>query len=268
MKSNYYLLLITLTLFNSCISTKNTIYFQNVNNSDIITIKEQETFICNKNSLKISISSKDPLAIIPLNLTSITNYGMSDNSNLPSNTIEDYKNQQDLIVTVNDSGNINFPLLGEIKIAGLKKDEATKFIKEKLYPYVKDPIVSIEFYNYKITILGEVNKPGLYTIKDNQINVLEAIGLAGDITSHGKRNDILLIRKLENGNLKFINFNLTNNEIFTSPYFYLQPNDILYVKPTKQRQLNFKYLIKKAQTLHTLKIITLGYNKSFYKKTN
>ena len=109
----------------------------------------------------------------------------------------------DLSTYVNDSGCIIIPLLGEIKVEGLKISELSYLIKEQLTPYIKDPIVSIKIQNYKITILGEVNKPGTYTIKDGQINILEAIGLAEDITKYGQRNNILLIRNTENEKLKF-----------------------------------------------------------------
>lgn len=238
MKLNYYLLLIVVVCLNSCISTIGTTYFNDIKNQDVISISnKQELTIHKNNSLNIVISSKDPLATIPSSLNFNTddkeclNLAFQQQTYTPSNI-------QSLSAYVNDYGCIIIPLLGEIKVEGLKISELSYLIKEQLTPYIKDPIVSIKIQNYKITILGEVNKPGTYTIKDGQINILEAIGLAEDITKYGQRNNILLIRNTENEKLKFIKLDLTQKETITSPYFYLQPNDILYIEPTKNNKNN------------------------------
>ncbi len=234
MKPNYCLLLTLMIYLNSCISTTNTSFFNDIKNQDTISISSQQELSVYKNSLlNIVISSKDPLATIPFNLNFNTNnkeYCLFSSQNQTPT----HSNTQVISTYVNDFGYIIMPLLGETKVEGLKISELSNLIKEQLSQYIKDPIVSIKIQNYKITILGEVNKPGSYTITDGRINILEAIGLAEDITKHGQLNNILLIRNTENEKLKFVKIDLTKKESISSPYFNLQPNDILYVKSTKK----------------------------------
>jgi polysaccharide export outer membrane protein len=137
---------------------------------------------------------------------------------------------------VNEEGNIQFPVIGSIKAAGLTREELQVAITRQLVEQklLLNPIVSIRNLNYKVTVLGEVGKPTVINVPSEKINILEAIGFAGDLTLYANRSNVLVMRE-ENGKRIFKLLNLNSNEIFSSPYFYLKPNDIVYVKPNKTK---------------------------------
>ena len=141
---------------------------------------------------------------------------------------------------VDASGNIEFPVLGTVKLGGLTRSEANQVLKERLSEYIKDPIVNIRLANFTITILGEVNRPGTFTIQDERVSVSEALGLAGDLTIYGKRDNILLIREI-NGEKRYAKLDMTSVNIVSSANYYLTQNDVLYVEPNnaRLRQSNF-----------------------------
>ncbi|MGB2274057.1 MAG: polysaccharide biosynthesis/export family protein, partial [Flavicella sp.] len=131
-------------------------------------------------------------------------------------------------------GSIEFPQLGKLYVAGLSRLEAIAMLKEKLIPYLVDPVVNIQLLNFKVTILGEVKKPGSYTVQNERITVLEALGLAGDLSIFGERHNVLLIRETEKGK-EYKRIDLTSRDFFDSAYYYLQQNDVIYVEPNKPR---------------------------------
>jgi len=137
---------------------------------------------------------------------------------------------------VTDDGTIQLPVLGNIKAAGLSKkelkDNITNIILTK--KLLIDPLVEIRFLNYEVTVLGEVAKPTVITVPSEKISLLKALGLAGDLTIYGKRDNVLLIRE-ENGQKKTHRIDLNSSNFFTSPYYYLQPNDVIYVQPNKSK---------------------------------
>lgn len=136
---------------------------------------------------------------------------------------------------VDSNGNINLPTVGEIHVAGLTKEEAIQLLQKEISTkYVKDAIVNIRILNYKITVLGEVNRPGVYTVADERISIPQALALAGDLTIYGQRHDVQLTR-IENGEKKTYYFDLTSPDIFSSPNYYLLQNDVLYVAPNGTR---------------------------------
>ena len=122
-------------------------------------------------------------------------------------------------------------------MAGLSKSQAIKYINDQLSPYLKNAIVTIQFMNYKVTVLGEVLRPGQYAISNERVTVLDALGLAGDMTIYGKRNNVLITRE-NNGKLEFVRLNLNSDEVFKSPYFYLQQNDVIYIEPNNVKSFN------------------------------
>ena len=138
---------------------------------------------------------------------------------------------------INKEGEINFPILGLIKAAGYTKEELEESIKKQLKKnYFKiDPIVVVTLGNFKITVLGEVNSPGTKPISQDRINIFEAIALAGDLTIYGKRNNVILMRQLPNGEMDIVELNLNKMDIVSSPYFYLSQNDMIYVEPNKAK---------------------------------
>jgi polysaccharide export outer membrane protein len=139
---------------------------------------------------------------------------------------------------VDSKGDIYMPILGQINVKGLTIEEVTNLISGKVAQtgYLKDHSVQVRFLTFRITILGEVNVPGVYTIPNNKITVLEAVGLANDLTVFSNRDNILIIRE-ENNKRTYGRVDLKTKEVFKSPFYYLQPNDIVYVEPHKSRIL-------------------------------
>ena len=135
---------------------------------------------------------------------------------------------------VDNQGEIDFPVLGRLKISGLTKNECEALIREKLVPYLKEtPIVNVRMVNYKISVLGEVKSPGTFTVNNEKVNVLEALAMAGDMTVYGVRDNVKLVRANANGERLIQTLNLNDANLVKSPYFYLQQNDIIYVSPNK-----------------------------------
>lgn len=138
---------------------------------------------------------------------------------------------------VDESGMISFPYIGQIKVAGLGRIEVSDNITQALKPYVSDAIVSVRILNYKITVLGEVARPGTFSVPNERVTVLDAIGLAGDLTPFAKRNNIKIIRET-NGTKITGELNLKSGDIFNSPFYYLQQNDVIYVEMNDRKMAN------------------------------
>lgn len=136
---------------------------------------------------------------------------------------------------VDKDGGIDIPLIGRVVVKGLSTAEAKSTIKTKVNTYLKDAIVTVRLQNFKVTVLGEVNRPANYIVPNERVSLLDAIGMAGDLTIFGRRENILLIREQE-GRKTLVRLNLNNSLLFQSPYYYLQQNDIVYVEPNKQRE--------------------------------
>jgi polysaccharide export outer membrane protein len=230
----FCLKLIVLLFLSSCSSQKKIAYFSNVSKTSADSInrsffKAHETKICSNDMLSISVNGLDPVAVAPFNLP-LVSYSSPGSENLYAAPM-----LQSYLVDVN--GNINFPVIGSIQLAGLTKSQAIKRIKEELSPYLKNAIVTIQFLNYKITVLGEVARPGQYSINNERVTVLDALGLAGDMTIFGKRENVLITRE-NNGKLEFVRLNLNSDEVFRSPYYFLQQNDVVYVEPNKVKAIS------------------------------
>src|SRR5690606_10602165 len=121
-------------------------------------------------------------------------------------------------------------VLGTLTVGGMTRQELVNHLKEKLSTYIKNPIVNIDITNYKVTVLGEVNRPGTFTIPDERITLLEALGMAGDLNIYGKRNNVLVLRE-ENGVRTYSKIDLTKSDFIDSPFYYLKQNDVVYVQP-------------------------------------
>lgn len=135
---------------------------------------------------------------------------------------------------IDEKGEIDFPLIGKIKLEGISRNEACDLIKEKLKVYISNPIVQIQIQNFKITVLGEVNNPGTFTIPNERITIFEALGIAGDLTINGKRKNILVVRD-ENGVKKEFRVDLTSNKTLESPVYFLNQNDFIYIEPNQAK---------------------------------
>ena len=183
-----------------------------------------------KDLLNITINTTDPQAAAPFNLTMQTynNIAQSNASTTSQPALQQY--------LVDNAGEIDFPVIGRLQVGGLTKNAAENLIREQLRPYLKEiPIVTVRMSNYKISVLGEVNSPGTFTINNEKVNIFEALAMAGDMTVYGLRDNVRLIREDADGHQHIITLNMNRADIIQSPYYYLQQNDILYVTPNKTK---------------------------------
>ena len=234
MKKIKLLLLSGLIAITSCTSYKKVPYLQNSAEIDTTVIsKLYDARIQPKDMLTITVSSEKPEAAIPFNLTVPTSLNSSSGSKSLSS--------QPVLQTylVDNDGCIDFPILGKLQINGMTKSEVEEMIKERIKSnFTTDPIVTVRMANYKVTVLGEVGAPGVHTIANEKVNIFEALALSGDLTIHGKRDNIKLIRENTDGTKQIVPLNLNDANIIYSPYYYLQQNDILYVEPNKAKAHN------------------------------
>ncbi|MEO6814161.1 MAG: polysaccharide biosynthesis/export family protein [Ginsengibacter sp.] len=215
-------------LISSCANTRKVAYFSDVQDSArILSQAGLEPVIQKKDILSINVSSLSNEATIIFNTP---NLPITPSASISSNT------PQTAGYLVGEDGTLKFPILGNIPAAGLTQKQLenniTKLLIEKKLLF--DPIVSSRFLNFKVTVLGEVNRPGVITVPSEQISILEAIGDAGDLTIYGIRDNVMLIR--QEGSEKLITrLNLNSSKILKSPYYYLKSNDVLYVEPAKDK---------------------------------
>lgn len=214
---------ITFFLFSSCGSKRDIVYFQELNTFYLEDDVKYKTKIVPYDNLFITVTASNPEAVEEFNFSQL------NRGSLTTATIDIFG------YLVDQNGNINFPGLGEVHLAGLTKKDAIDLLQEKISIYLTiKPIVNIRFLNYKVSVLGEVNRPGVYTISDEKISIPQAIALAGDLTIYGERRNVQL-RRIEDGEIKCYIIDLTSSELFYSPYYYLQQNDILYISPNKTK---------------------------------
>ena len=228
------ILFICILSVTSCTSYKNVPYLQNpeVVNSYMDTLPMYDATIMPKDLLTITVNTSDPEAAAPFNLVVQSPINVARSSNLTQQpSLQQY--------LVSNEGAIDFPVLGRLKVGGLTKSQAEDLIREKLGDYLREtPIVTVRMSNYKIAVLGEVARPGMFTVNNEKVNIFEALAMAGDLTVWGLRDNVKLIREDAAGKREIINLNLNNAEIVTCPYYYLQQNDILYVSPNKTKAKN------------------------------
>lgn len=226
--------LLALLFLASCGSTKDVPYFQNVDSVDLS--KSQYLFdahIMPKDQLNITVSTTNDEAAVPFNMTVPTPMTVGQRSSYSQAMLQMY--------LVDNDGNINFPVVGTLHVGGLTKSEAEKMIQEKIRPYMskeENPIVTVRMSGYQISVLGEVARPGTFTVSREKISILEALAQAGDLTIYGQRKNVQLIREDATGKKNIHVFDLTDANIINSPYFYLQQNDVIYVTPNKVKAQN------------------------------
>ncbi len=213
-------------LLFSCGSRKKVVYLQDVEvNKRIKAECEYKTVIHTDDLLSIIVSCDDLESALPFN-TPMIGLGREVNTTTTQQIPRGY--------LVDKNGEIDFPVLGKIKVEGISRNDLAELLKEKLSVYLKNPIVTIQFQNFKVTILGEVKNPGSYKVASERVSILDALGMAGDLGINGKRKNVLVMR--EQGDEKiFTRVDLTSSEFIDSPFFYLQQNDVVYVEPNKGR---------------------------------
>lgn len=210
-----------------CGSSKEVAYWQNIDSISLAASKGlYDAKIMPKDELTILVQTTDPLTSEPFNLRST---GQTSSKNQITGYL------------VDNDGMINFPIVGKIHVAGLTKTECEDLIKSKIQPYLartENPLVSVRTSSYRITVIGEVNRPGVIPVATEKISLIEALAEAGDMTIYGKRDNVLLVREDKSGEKHKVRLNMNDANIINSPYYYLQQNDIIYVEPHKVKARN------------------------------
>ncbi|NAY91214.1 polysaccharide export protein [Muricauda sp. JGD-17] len=206
-------------LVASCTSPKDVIYFQDASQFETLINENPATTKFKVDDLvSIHVSTLDPEASAPFNLFR----GAGEGGIRP----------EQVNYLVDKNGEIDFPVIGKIKIVGLSPSETRDLLREKLTDYLKDPIINIRIRNFTVTVLGSVNRPGTYEVNGEQITIMEALGLAGDINIKGRRDNIMVIRDFD-GTKVYNRINLNQKDALKSPVYYLTQNDVVYVEPNK-----------------------------------
>lgn len=223
--------------FTSCSSPKNIAYFKDIPDSVRKTAIDQAAFITPPiqpdDILQVSIQTLDPSATALLNQQNTATWpidgnplGAGNSPSSPGSSISGY--------LVDKDGYVVLPLIGKVFVKGKTTDMVRDEVRTKAAEYYKDPVVNVRFVNFKITVLGEVTKPSSYVMPNEKVTLLDALGMAGDLTIYGRRENILLIRDA-GAKKEFIRFNINDSKMFTSPYFYLRQGDVIYVEPNKTK---------------------------------
>jgi len=217
-----------------CVTQKQMTYLREVNEHSADSINKtfhavSEIVIKPGDALTIYISALDKEAIEPYNLPAVA-YSTPNSTSLTTvGQLQSFR--------VNEEGDVELPVLGKLHVEGLKRDEVAALIKKALETQVVDPLVQVNMVGAKATIMGEVAKPGQVEITNGRLTLLDALAAAGDLTPYGRRDNVLVTRE-QDGKLEFARINLNSQDIFASPYYYLQQNDVVYVSPNKVRALS------------------------------
>lgn len=235
-------LLGVMLLFGSCSTPKNITYFQDVYSGAVISPSAQRDIkVQPEDKLSIIVTTQDPALSQLFNLVTTQNRlgqttaSTSQVGNMGSSS----SNGQTSYYTVDRMGDINFPVIGKLHIAGMNRYEVAEYIEKKLREddLVKDPIVTVEFANTGLSILGEVTSPGRYEFNKDHLTVIDAIAMAGDLTMNGERENILVMRKDGDGRQQGYRIDLTDmRSLMDSPVYYLQQEDVIYVSPNDKKK--------------------------------
>jgi polysaccharide export outer membrane protein len=208
----------------SCTSSKKIAYLEKT--SELSSELKFETTLQPDDQLMILVNSENPEIAAPYNLKSVSIQGTNE-TGITQERMQNY--------ILDQEGNIDFPLIGKINLLGLNRNQASEKIKNILKNgYINDPSIYLRLLNFKISVLGEVNKPGVYPVQGERVTLIEALALAGDLTIYGKRNSILLIRE-KNGAKTYEKIDITNTDFINSKNYYLSQNDVIYVEPNKTK---------------------------------
>ena len=230
LKKHFFFLLLLIAVFTSCRNQRNFTYFKDIPDSVVMySVKDtgyKSIVIKPDDIVQINVSSPNVEAnnffVVP-GSSSSTSPAAPGAAPTSVNTY-----------LVDKEGAIDLPLAGRVILAGLTTIEAKKLVKTKVSEYLKEPIVTVRLQNFKVTVLGEVNKPANYIVPNERVTILDAIGYAGDLTIFGQRENVMIIREID-GKKTFTRVNLNSSKTFQSPFYYLQQNDIIYVEPNRAK---------------------------------
>ncbi len=228
----FVLFLLILALGTSCRGSKEVAYWQNIDTVHLAGERAlHDAKIMPKDELTISVSTLNPEASAMFNISPSGSINTTANNSGSSTNMYKY--------LVDNNGTINFPVIGRIHVVGLSKSECEDLITSKIRPYLsatENPIVTVRMSSFRIVVLGEVNSPGVKPVATEKISIVEALASAGDMTIYGQRKNILLIRENADGSKTQVRFNMNDANLFNSPYYYLQQNDIVYVEPSNVKK--------------------------------
>ena len=231
--------IIIMISLSGCHAPRNVAYFQDISEETLVNENPRQITIAPNDKLTITVKTMEPALSSLFNLQVVSDrLGDGEVINTGNGNIKTSSSVGLQKYTVNPEGYIDFPVLGLIKVAGMTRGELAGFIKGELMgkDLAKDPVVTVEFANMNVSVMGEVNYPGRYDINQDQLNVLDAIAMAGDLKIEGRRDNVAVIRNTENGTQTY-RLDLTNfRELSQSPAYYLQQNDIIYVEPIDMRK--------------------------------
>lgn len=218
----------------SCGSSKQIAYFHNADSLSYAASKGLfDAKIMPKDLLTITVSTTDPKAATPFNLSVTNTLNATGYLSTGAGSLQTY--------LVDNDGFINFPVVGQLKVGGMTKRQCENYIRDKILPYMsktENPIVTVKMASFKVTVAGEVKAPGVFNVDQEKISVIEALARAGDLTIYGKRGNVLLIREDATGEKSVHRLNLNDANLINSPYYYLQQNDYLYVEPNSVQAKN------------------------------
>lgn len=246
MKKNTYVLLLLMTIWLcSCSAPTNVSYFQNAEAIRGMTLQNEQPFrLRPKDKINIVVSSTDPMLVNQFNLTSVSqNMHALGTTLAPQTSVGGSTSGSSILAyTVDEQGDIDFPVLGKIAVEGKTRQEVAAYLRARLIAreLVLDPIVTVEYVNLTVNILGEVNHPGRINIQKDNFTILDAIAEAGDLTIYGQRENVMVMREVDGEDQTYVIDLCDRQDILTSPAYYLQQNDVIYVTPNPKRRREAK----------------------------
>ena len=231
MKNSYLYIVLILVAFSqtACVSNKRLTYFNGLNDSSFyLAAKTFEPTIQKGDILYIGVTSANPVEAGVFNSVN----SISQTGGVAAMAVSTTPGQ-----LITDEGVIKLPTVGNISALGKTTRQLSKDIEAAITPYLKDPLVTVRFMNFKVTILGEVARPGVINVNNERITILEALGQAGDLTAYSKRENLLIIRDSA-GTQQTHRFNMTDQSLFTKPYYFLKPNDVIYVEANSVKSIS------------------------------
>ncbi len=221
-------------LLNGCSAAKQVAYFQNIDSVSLAASKGlYDAHIMPKDLLTITVVTSDPETSKPFNLSIQSTLSTDGRIGSTTGSLLQY--------LVDNDGNIDFPIIGKLHVAGLTKDQCEALISEKVKPYLaksETPVVTVSMSSYRVTVAGEVTSPRVVPVSTEKMSVLEALAQAGDLTIYGRRDNVLLLRENADGQKEAHRLNLNDANIINSPYYYVQQNDYIYVEPNSTKAKN------------------------------
>ena len=231
MKKTLTILALIAAIFTSCKSAKDVAYMQQIEELPIETLQQApkvpDQIVMPGDLIDITIMATDRTSVQPFNRRVVDI--LATGTSLSAEELNYY--------LVDNNGYIDMPVIGRIKVQGMTKSELEEYVRQQIYPkYIHEvPSVTVRFENFRVSVLGDVQKPGSYTIPNERVNILEALAMAGDLNITGRRDNVLLVRVNADGSRNAVRINLNDKDLILSPYFYLQQNDVIYVEPNESK---------------------------------